>query len=135
MIRKNRAFLLLEVLLTVVLVSASIVFINHAFSSSLRAMSLTSSYQDAVLFLDECIFDIELGMRVAELSDFSKEKSSSGTIFLWEQKILPLEESDLDGEYDADSLAMERLICSLSWDKNGRRNIELLTYVPVIETE
>jgi hypothetical protein len=135
MIRQNKAFLLLEVLLTVVLVSASIVFINHAFSSSLRAMSLTNTYQQAVLFLDESIFDIELGMCSAGISNFSKEESFWETLFLWEQEVLPLEKSDLDDEYDMEDLGIERLKCSVSWDKNGRRNIELLTYVPVIEIE
>jgi hypothetical protein len=131
---QNKAFLLLEVLLTVVLVSVSIVFINHASSSSLKAMSLTNSYQEAVLFLDECIFDVELSMAIAGLSNFSKEKNFAGTIFLWEQKVLPLEKSDLDDEYDAKGLSIERLECSVIWDKNGRRSIELLTYVPVMES-
>lgn len=135
MIKQNKAFLLLEVLLTTVLVSASIVFINHAFSSSLRAMSLTNSYQEAVLFLDEGIFDIELGMYSAGISNFSKEEDFWDTLFLWEQEVLPLEKSDLDGEYDAEDLAIERLECSVSWDKNGRRSIKLLTYVPIIKTQ
>jgi hypothetical protein len=133
-IEQNKAFLLLEVLLTVVLVSASIVFINHAFSSSLKAISLTNSYQKAVLFLDEGIFDIELGTHLSGISNFSKEEVFWGTLFLWEQEVLPLKKSDLDDEYDAEDLGIERLECSVSWDINERRKIKLLTYVPVMES-
>lgn len=126
--------MLLEVLLTVVLVSASVVYINHAFSSSLKAMSLTNSYREAFIFLDDKVFDIELNMYLTEISSSSKEENFSNTLFLWDQEVTPLESTDLGDEYDIDDLGIERLSCSLSWEKNGRRNIELLTYVPIIES-
>jgi len=134
MIKQNKGFLLLEVLLTVVLVSASVVYINHAFSSSLKAMSLTNSYREAFIFLDDKVFDIELNMYLTEISSSSKEENFSNTLFLWDQEVTPLESTDLGDEYDIDDLGIERLSCSLSWEKNGRRNIELLTYVPIIES-
>ena len=134
MIKQNKGFLLLEVLLTVVLVSASVVFINHAFSSSLKAMSLTNSYREAIIFLNDKVFDIELNMYLTELSSFSKEETFSNTLFLWEQEVLPLEKADLNDDYDIDMLGIERLSCSVGWEKNGKRSIELYTYIPIIES-
>ncbi|TRZ52513.1 MAG: hypothetical protein D4S01_02775 [Dehalococcoidia bacterium] len=134
MIKQNKGFLLLEVLLTVVLVSASVVFINHAFSSSLKAMSLTNSYREAIIFLDDKVFDIELNMYLTELSSFSKEETFSNTLFLWEQEVLPFEKKDLNDDYDIDMLGIERLFFSVGWEKNGMRNIELYTYIPIIES-
>ena len=134
MIKQNKGFLLLEVLLTVVLVSASVVYINHAFSSSLKAMSLTNSYREAFIFLDDKVFDIELNMYLTEIASLSKEANFSNTLFLWDQEVVPLEIGDLDDEYDIDDLNIERLSCSLSWERSGSRSIELYTYIPIIES-
>jgi len=133
MIKQNKGFLLLEVLLTVVLVSTSVVYINHAFSSSLKAMSLTNSYCEALIFLDDKVFDIELNMYLSEISSSSKEENFSNTLFLWDQEVMPLESTDLGDEYDIDDLDIERLSCSLSWEKNGSNGIELSTYIPIVE--
>ena len=126
--------MLLEVLLTVTLVSVSAIFINHAFSSSLKVISLTNSYREAIIFLDDKVFDIELNMYLKELPDFSKEEFFSSTLFLWDQKATPLKENDLDDGYDIDSIGIKRLFCSVGWEKSGRRHIELLTYIPMIES-
>ena len=133
MIKQNKGFLLFEVLLTVVLVSTSVVYINHAFSSSLKAMSLTNSYYEAFVFLDDKVFDIELNMYLTEISSSSEEENFSNTLFLWDQEVMPLESTDLDDEYDIDDLDIERLSCSLSWEKNGSNGIEFSTYIPIIE--
>jgi hypothetical protein len=131
----NRAFLLLEVLVTVVIVSASIVFINHAFSSSLRAMSLSNNYRDAILFLQDRIFDIELNLYTEAPVSFSMQENFSGTVFSWEQEALPLERDDLGYQYDEDNLELKRLSCFLGWHKlDSQRMIELLTYIPIIES-
>jgi hypothetical protein len=135
MIKQNKAFLLLEVLLTVVLVSSSVVFINHAFSSSLRAMSLANSYQEAVMFMDEKIFDIELSMYFSDITSLSTEEIFSGTLFIWEQEVMPLEKQDLEGGYGSEDLSIERLLCRTTWDKNGRIDIKLLTYIPIVERQ
>jgi hypothetical protein len=131
MIRQSRGFLLFEVLLTVVLVSVSVIFINHAFSSSLKVTSLVNRYHQAIILLDEKVFDIELNMCSGEIPSFSKEDIFSGTPFLWDQKTSPLEQGNAGDGYNIDSIALERLSCSISWESNGVRGIELYTYIPV----
>lgn len=127
----KKAFMLVEVLVTVVVVSVSIIFINHAFSSSLRAMSLSNSYRQGVVFLEDKIFDIDLNAHLGTLSSLSEEKISNHEKFFWEQIVSALERSDLDDIYDLDYLSIMRLTCSLTWpETEPKKSIGLLTYVP-----
>ena len=50
----------MEVLATVLIVSIAVVYINHAFSSSIKSTSLSNSYLDAVVVLENKTYDIEL---------------------------------------------------------------------------
>jgi competence protein ComGC len=127
----KKAFMLIEVLVTVVVVSVSIIFINHAFSTSLRAMSLSNSYRQGVIFLEDKIFDIDLNTHLGTLSDLSEEKIFNHEKFFWEQTVSLLERSDLDDIYDLDDFSIMRLTCSLTWPgAESKRGIDLLTYVP-----
>lgn len=136
-ISKNKAFLLIEVLVTVAIVAASIIFINHAFSSSLKAVSLSNSYREAILFLENQVFDIEFKLyteKEAVGSPGGKEVTDRG--FLWKSSVMPLEGQDSAYEYEGVELMIERLECLLSWQARGaEREIGFVTYVPVIENE
>ncbi|NQT95821.1 MAG: hypothetical protein HQ572_05165 [Candidatus Omnitrophica bacterium] len=135
--QKNRAFLLIEVLITVVIVSASIVFINHAFSTSLRAISISNDYLKAVLLLEDKSFDFE-AYPVVEEGEFSGEEEFMQNNFVWEQVVEQLEEEDLGDEddYEEDEILLKRLRYSLKWSRqNAERNIDILTYTEIEEIE
>jgi hypothetical protein len=129
--KPNRGFLLIEVLLTVTIVSVSIIFINHAFSASLKALSLADSYQKAFLFIDDRVFDLELAVYARDVSSFSKQEDAFGMVFSWNQEVRPLEKKDLDNGYEASGLDLGRLNCSLRWGKAGERKAEFCTYIPL----
>jgi hypothetical protein len=132
MMAEEKAFMLVEVLVSVVIVSVSILLINHAFSSAIRALSVSNSYRQAVFFMENRIFDINFDMHLGKLANSSDEKVSPHGKFLWEQTILPLEKQDLDYEYSKDDFSIKRLLCSLAWHEAGySRSIDLLTYVSI----
>jgi hypothetical protein len=133
-ISKNKAFLLIEVLITVVIVAVSIIFINHAFTSSLKAVSLSNSYREAILFLKNRTFGLELdpGSERGGLS-FFREEEPVDTGFLLKSRALPLTRDDMDDEYGREDLEIERFTASITWQARGaERKIDILTYVPVV---
>lgn len=135
-IRKNRAFLLIEVLVTVVAVSASIVFINHAFTSSFKAAAISSDYFRATLLLEDKSFDFQLNPQALEAGELSGEASFMEREFFWAQTISPLEKEDLAGEYEEEELGLKRLKLSLRWQRqNSERSIDILTYTQTAEPE
>jgi hypothetical protein len=132
MMADKKAFMLMEVLISVIIVSVSILLINHAFSSAIRALSVSNGYRQAVFFLEDKIFDINLDMHLGKIKSMSEEKVSPHAKFLWKQAVLPLEKQDLDYSYDKDRFAIKRLSCSLEWqDATHARIIDLLTYVSI----
>ena len=135
-IKKNKAFLLIEVLITVLIVSASIIFINHAFTSSLKATALSNDYLNAVLLMEDKMFDIELHSFIEQRGSFSGEEEFATNTFYWQQVTLPLEEEDFEDEYEEENLNLQRLELSLKWKRrNVERSIGLLTYAQIPETE
>ncbi len=129
---KNRAFLLIEVMVTVVVISVSIILINHAFTSSIKSMSLSNSYRKAIMFLENKGFDLDMDYYTGNTArNYSAEQSEEDE-FLLESELMPLEESDLEEGYEEDDLNIARLKLSLSWQARGaEREIDLLTYVPL----
>ena len=137
-ILKNKAFLLIEVLITVVIVSVSIVFINHAFTSSLKAVSLSNGYREAILILENRTFDLELFLDSEEgAQPFSNDNEvSMDTGFQVRSQTLPLTNDDMGDEYDQESLDIERFASSITWQARGfERKIDILTYVPIVNED
>ncbi|MDD5504712.1 MAG: hypothetical protein PHV77_05310 [Candidatus Omnitrophica bacterium] len=128
--RKNRAFLLIETLIAVALVSSSVILINHAFSSSLKAVSLANSYYEAAMFLDERIFDMDLKLYTQDSLDIEQEEVFLQTAFIFRSQVMALEKDDLDYGHSAQDTAIKRLCCELDWSKDGDRRIGLVSYVP-----
>ncbi|MFH1867808.1 MAG: hypothetical protein ABH843_02440 [Candidatus Omnitrophota bacterium] len=127
-IRKNNAFLLIEVLVTVLVVSVSIVLINQAFSSSLKAAGLASDYLNAVLLLEDKSFEYELNPSILAADNSGEEELAEGK-FYWKQEILPFDEEDLAEEYSEEDIRLKKLKLSLEWERrNVRRQVEILTY-------
>jgi hypothetical protein len=134
-IRKNKAFLLFEVLVAVLIVSTSIVFINHAFSSSLKAQAICGDYLTALLFLEDKAFDFESNTATEEGS-FSEEEDFMGMHLYWEDEIRGLDEEDLGGDdaYDEETLGLKKLEFSLRWKRQDtERTIDINTYMQFAE--
>lgn len=135
-IKKNRAFLLIEVLVTVVVVSTSIVFINHAFSSSFKAAGLSNDYISAILLLEDKSFDFELNPQGLKAGELSGEDNFMGREFSWTQEVSPLEKEDLADKYEEEDLELKRLKLSLRWQRRkAERSVDILTYVQALELE
>ena len=135
-IKKSRGFLLIEVLITVVIVTASIIFINQAFSSSLRATSLANTYNKAILLLEDKIFDIESEPATEEGGSYSVEEQLMNETFTLQQEYLPLEKEDIGDEYSPEEISLMRFQFLLKWFRQNReREIDILTYVPIAENE
>lgn len=134
-IRKNNGFLLIEILVTVVIVSASIIFINHAFTSSLKAIAVSNDYLSSVLLLEDKSFDFEAYPYVDE-SSFSGEENFMERNFTWQQDVLGLSEEDIGDEYDEEDLGLKLLRFSVGWKRqNVERNIEVITYTQAVEVQ
>jgi len=133
--RKNRAFLLIEVMVTVVIVSCCIIFINHAFTSSFRAASLSGDYLSALLLLENKSFDFELEGTAIE-SEVSGEEEFMGKTFQWTKTVSALEAEDLGEDYDEQEIPLGRLGLSLKWKRQqAQRSVEILTYTLLEEGE
>ena len=130
--------MLIEVLITVVIVSVSIVFINHAFTSSLKAVSLSNGYREAILVLKNRTFDLELFLDSEEgaTSFLEENEVFMDEDFQLRSKISPLTSDDKGDEYDEENIGIERFATSLSWQARGfERKIDILTYVPVVNED
>lgn len=133
--KKNRAFLLIEVLVTVAIVSTCIAFINHAFTSSFKAAGLSNDYLSAILLLEDESFDFELNPEL-EVGDSSDRANFMGREFSWTQTVSPLEEEDLADEYEEEDIGLNKLMFSLKWQRqNVERSIDILTYIRAAELE
>ena len=130
--------MLIEVLITVVIVSVSIVFINHAFTSSLKAVSLSNGYREAILVLKNRTFDLELFLDSEEgaTSFLEENEVFMDEDFQLRSKISPLTSDDKGDEYDEENIGIERFATFLSWQARGfERKIDILTYVPVVNED
>ena len=125
----------MEVLATVLIVSIAVVYINHAFSSSIKSTSLSNSYLDAVMVLENKTYDIEFSVFFSSELDSTKTDTYNNTDFVSEISVSELLKEDIGMEYDYDEeLLLERLNLKLSWDKQGnKRDINILTYTPIVE--
>jgi competence protein ComGC len=134
-IKKNKAFLLVEVLVTVVIVSVAIVFINHAFSTCLKASGIANDYIKAVNFMQDKMFLFELD---SESEDIEPEGSQQAydAVFTWQMQRLPLEEEDIIEDYAYEDIGIERFKATLKWQRNNvERSIDILTYIDKPEEE
>ena len=116
--RKNKGFLLLEVMVSVTILSIALVLILNSFMRSVRAVDLSKDYFRAGLLLEEKMFEI--------YSDTDIEEGISEDIFTgfdnrfsWALNVTKLEEEPLK-EVDLKVL----------WDeRNKKQSLPVLTYL------
>lgn len=126
---KNRGFLLIEVMVTVIVVSICVMFISRAFTSSFRAAGISNEFICAVLAAEDKSFDIEMGP-AAETGQASGTTACMGKSFAWDWQVMPFSEEGPDRGFGDEEIGLEVLRLSLSWpDKNTDRSIDIVTYV------
>ena len=119
--RAQYGFTLLEVMLSVTILSISSVLILNSFIKSIRAIELSENYFKAGLLLEEKIYEvhntdtIEEGVKEGIFSDF-------GARFSWYLDVATVEEGYLD-----------ELNLQVLWNKGNRKyDISLLTYLNML---
>lgn len=133
-IRKNRGFLLVEAMLTVALVAGAVVLINYAFTSSIKAISISNDYLKAQMLMDELAFDIE----VEPIGD----KGISEEALKFQQKLFRFVKTvaEIDDEtfkeYADEGIGINQIILQLEWGKGTiNRNLDVVSYVYTEETK
>jgi len=118
--RKNKGFLLLEVMVSIGILSIGLVLVLGSFMRSIRAMELSEDYFRAGLLLEAKIYevlnsDIEEGLSEGVFTDF-------GNRFSWNSNVENLEE---EGFEDISEVTLE-----VSWDQgNKKQSIPVSTYI------
>ena len=124
-IPKNKAgFLLFEIIVTVVIISSVLIVIQRAFMMSLKAIASAKDHTEAMLLLEEKLWDLEnkgaIESDITEESNFPEPYDKFS--FRLETKNIP--EDDEEGLFNKVKL-------SVSWQERKRKgNIPILTYLP-----
>jgi len=114
---KNNGFQLIEVIMSVVILSMSLTFILNSFMGSLRAIQLSEDYFKGGLLLEEKMFelynsDVEKAPPDGNFTNFNDK-------FSWELKLTDLEEA-----------VIKKVNLEVLWkDATKNNNISILTYL------
>lgn len=120
--KSNKAFSLLEVLITVAILSTAIIFIFRAFTASLSSCKFSQNITFACFLAEDKLWEIE--KRYKDKKSETLHPASEimqNTEFNWDY-----EKQDIDSE-------LKQLKFAISWQEKVRENeysIEILTYLP-----
>ena len=113
----KKGFLLLEVLVSVVIISVGLVYIIRSFSISTRAIATSRDYIKAASLMEDKLWELEEARQVARGEDsgyFDDERK-----FTWELKAEEEEESPVN-----------KTELNVSWKRRERgQSISLVTYL------
>ncbi|MEW6009416.1 MAG: type II secretion system protein [Candidatus Omnitrophota bacterium] len=122
---KNKGYLLIEVLVTIVVLGTAIVFVTQALSASLLAVRRATSYTEALLLVEQLFCDLKLETSPAQaipLDSFPRSESVSAENqkFDWEEELQPLE-----------SVRLSEIIFRVFWkDSKLTGEIYASTFIP-----
>lgn len=91
----RRAFSLLEVIITLAILSAGIVFILRAFSASLYAAKFSQNITLACLLAEEKLWEIQEKQGGQEFLPAQNKETMQGRDFNWSYEAAKLEDSEL----------------------------------------
>lgn len=123
----NKAIFLVEVTLTVAILSIGLVFIIRSINSSMRVAGATSNYSQAIDFAYKKAFELELSSALQNLnSTFDLEKEGTfpnNNNFSWKYLIEEVKNYNL-----------KKVIIDIIW-KQGKRegSLDVVTYVSAKE--
>ncbi len=122
---KNKGYLLIEVLVTVVVLGTTIIFIVRALNSSLFALRRAAYYTKALFLMEEIYRDIKLESSRGEaipVDSFPRSSSlaSDNLKFVWQEELQPTEFATLS-----------EVIFTVSWqDSKSSGQISASTFIP-----
>ncbi|VAW18010.1 hypothetical protein MNBD_BACTEROID05-138 [hydrothermal vent metagenome] len=119
--KKQKGSILLEALLSVVVLSVGITVIIQAMTSSLRSTSYNGQYSQAMILLENQLFDLMQGTTSLESFDQMQRMSGFVTNYRYE-----LAEKDIGESFDN---VLSQVKADISW-KSGQKNnqININTY-------
>ncbi|MFH0732259.1 MAG: hypothetical protein V2A72_04995 [Candidatus Omnitrophota bacterium] len=123
--KASEGFLLLEVLISIVIVASTLIVINRAFSTSLRAVRLAGNYLSANYILEDKMFDVLIKDAFADtmLSDTLEIDQKK---FFYETEVTQV---SLD-KADDDQLPIKQANLSVNWDDASTQSrASVSTYV------
>lgn len=118
--RKNKGFLLLEVMVSITILCIGLVLILGSFMRSIRAIELSEDYFKAGLLLEEKIYEvhnsnIEEGLSEGVFTNFRNR-------FSWNLTVEALIGDDFEG--------LNEVALEVSWDQGGKKQSILApTYI------
>lgn len=121
--KRIRAFTLLEVLITVAILSCAIIFIFQSYAASLSAMRLSEDISLACYLAEDKLIWIEEASRYGLPLEGAGSYSGQNRDFQWRQEIL-----------DTDNHDLKELKLVVSWRENTKRkeySTEFFTYLAV----
>ncbi|NQT75378.1 MAG: prepilin-type N-terminal cleavage/methylation domain-containing protein [Candidatus Omnitrophica bacterium] len=114
--KKNKGFLLLEVMVSVAILSVGILLALHSFVISLRAIDSSEDYFKAGLLLEEKIY--EAGNAERKKGSSAGALSGFDSAFSWRMDVVELEKEELD-----------EVTLKILWDKrNAQYDLSIMTY-------
>lgn len=126
--RKNRGFLLLEVLISIIIIATTLIVINRGFSVALKAVKLARDYLLVNCVLEDKLFDVQIK------SSFADTKISDAA-FLGQQEFLysiEVSAPDIKDEKDdsLEELPIKQVKLNINWkDGKDTAGLGVLTYV------
>ena len=131
-LRANKAFTLIEIMVSISILSLGLVVILQWFSHSLNILRISQNYTKATLLLENKIADIEIKFKEgAEETGGSEEFEDSNILFKSRTEAMPVEcKKELDSGQEMEYGDLYKIKAVLSW-KEGRRkgSISLVTYL------
>lgn len=127
---EDRGFLLLEVLISIVIIATTLIIINRAFSTSLRAVRLAGDYLLASYILEDKIFDIQIEESFAD-ARISDTVQLNQKDFFYSMNISPAEMPELE-DIDTEEIALKEATLSVNWsdaDTDNVSRVNVFTYV------
>lgn len=129
-------FLLLEVLVAIIIVATTLIVINRAFSTALRAVKLSGDYVLASCVLEDSMFDIQIEESFVdiELADTIELNNRDFYSFV---KIAPLETTD-EKDIEIEELPLKIANLRVNWqdvdnDTEDLGRLNFYTYVWKLE--
>ena len=97
--KNNAAFMLLEVILSVLIVTVGIVFVIGSFITSIKTFKISKTYLDALYLMEEKMWEYEAFGQIEEGADsgtFESRKGAEWEVEAEKMQDLPLNETNIE---------------------------------------
>ena len=122
-IGRSKGFTLIEIMISVAILSFGLILILQGFTHSLNILSISENNLQATLLAEEKIAQLQIDAKQNEyefLTDLSGELKLNNIEFNWETRITP------DGEYQD----LNSVLTIISWKEGKRKgSVPVVTYL------